>query len=220
MRELTHKLHITDNDTFESIMAGKDNGDRFVFYEYLVPRPLFPPVRIPSKIFYIKNGDTKRYYYKYNILVALLGWWGLPFGPMHTIAIFTNNLRGNDVTDDVYQNLTPEGVKHKKVVITSIATVFGPLDREMHKELSKCLRKFAQTKGAFVSDPVVGVHIDSQTQEIYIGLDNNDMPKCDTLLKEVYKYFYKHTKFKCIAKNDAAELSQKLKEQGTVIHCK
>ncbi|MGQ2984752.1 hypothetical protein [Flavobacterium sp.] len=51
MRELTYKLHLPGNETFESTMAGKDNGDRFVFYEYLLPRPLFPPVRIPSKYF-------------------------------------------------------------------------------------------------------------------------------------------------------------------------
>ncbi len=218
MKQLTYKLHIPNNETFESIMLERENGGKFEFYEYLMPRPLFIPGRIPSKIYFIKKGDTTPYHTKYNILVSLLGWWGMPFGPLYTVKIFRNNLKGNDVTDDIYANLTPEGLKERQVTIEKIATIFVPLDKASHKELIKCLKKYAKTK-ILSSDPIVGVHIDSGTPEIYIGLDSSDIGKSAKLLKEVYKYFYRHTKFKCIDLNDGSELSLKLQEQGVVINC-
>jgi len=38
----------------------------------------------------------------YTILSLLFGWWGIPWGPKHTVESIRTNLRGGkDVTDEV-----------------------------------------------------------------------------------------------------------------------
>jgi hypothetical protein len=38
----------------------------------------------------------------YTIVSLLLGWWGIPWGPLHTIEALKTNLNGGiDVTSDV-----------------------------------------------------------------------------------------------------------------------
>ncbi len=219
MRVHKYKLKIPKDETFESIMVERDNGAKFVFYEYVIPRPIIAPGRAPSKIYFVKKGDDKRYYRKYNLITLFWGWWGLPFGPVYVYKVVANNKKGNNVTEDVYENLTKEDFDQRRVVIKTVSTLFIPLDKSSLKELTKCLKKHSQKKGRFTSTPIAGLYIDSETPTIYIGLDANDIDKKYDLKKEIYNYFYSYTKFEFVNLNDDTEIVNKLKQQGTYINC-
>ena len=218
MKEHVYKLKIPKDETFESIMEQRESGARFMFYEYVIPRPIIAPGRAPSKIYFVKRGDTKRYYAKYNLINLLWGWWGLPFGPVYVYKVLANNKKGNNVTDDVYENLSKEDFLKRRVVIKKVATLFMPLDKSSLKELTKCLRKHAQKK-RFNASPIVGLYIDSDTPTIYVGLDAGDFAKKYDLKKEVYNYFYSYTKFEFVNLSDPTETIAKLKEQGIPVDC-
>lgn len=215
-KRTTYKLYIPENETFDSIIEKRDNGGRFVFYEYLIPRPVIAPGRGASKIYFIRNGEKTNYHIKYNVITLLWGWWGLPFGPTYIPKALSNNKTGIDVTEDVYNNLTETDFKQGKVVITNIATAFMPIDKSSMKELTKCLKKYHK-KVPFSTPPVVGLYIADDTPAITIGLANDDILKENDLIKALYKYFYKSMQFKFLNVNDDSELSNKLKKQGTII---
>jgi hypothetical protein len=56
-----------------------------------------------SNIYFIKNGESA--FLKglgYTLLSLVVGWWGIPWGPIHTIgALITNCSGGKDVTQEV-----------------------------------------------------------------------------------------------------------------------
>lgn len=219
MKEHIYKLKIPKNETFESIMEQRKNGAQFLFYEYVIPRPIIPPGRASSKIYFVKKGDTKRYYAKYNLINMLWGWWGLPFGPVYVYKVAANNKKGNNVTDDVYENLSKEDFVKGRVVIRKKSTLFMPLDKSSLTELTKCLKKNADKRGKFTYDPIVALYIASQTPTIYVGLNAADFDRKYDLKREVYNYFYSHTQFEFVNLSDTSEIVTKLKEQGIAVDC-
>lgn len=219
MKEHIYKLRIPKDETFESIMEQRKNGAQFLFYEYVIPRPIIAPGRAASKIYFVKKGDTKRYYAKYNLINMLWGWWGLPFGPVYVYKVAANNKKGNNVTDDVYENLSKEDFVKGRVVIRKISTLFMPLDKSSLTELTKCLKKNADKRGRFTSDPIAALYIASKTPTIYVGLNAADFDRKYDLKREVHNYFYSHTQFQFVNLSDTSETVTKLKEQGTTIDC-
>ncbi|AXG74762.1 hypothetical protein DVK85_11180 [Flavobacterium arcticum] len=217
MRETIHKIKVPENETFESIIQQKDSGGKFVFYEYLIPRPLIAPGRGASKIFFIKKGEKTKHHIKYNIITLLWGWWGLPFGLLYIPKTIRNNKTGIDVTEDVYNNITKEDFNQGQVIIKNIATAFIPIDKSSLKELTKCFKKYEKYKKAFTTAPITAIYIDTYDPIITIGLFEDDMIKVDELKKEIYKYFFANIQFKFINLDDDTELSAKLKKQGESI---
>jgi len=55
---------------------------------------------------------------KFTILTMLLGWWGIPWGPIYTIgSIFRNLSGGVDVTQEVIESMaTPEEETAEEIV--------------------------------------------------------------------------------------------------------
>jgi hypothetical protein len=56
-----------------------------------------------SSIYFIKSGEsTIKHSFRFILLTLLLGWWGLPWGPIYSIGSIYTNLRGSkDVTAEV-----------------------------------------------------------------------------------------------------------------------
>ncbi|OIQ16901.1 MAG: hypothetical protein BM557_09125 [Flavobacterium sp. MedPE-SWcel] len=217
MSETTHKIKVPENETFESIIEQKDNGGKFVFYEYLIPRPLIAPGRGASKIYFVKEGEKTKYHVKYNTITLLWGWWGLPFGPAYIPKTLKNNKTGIDVTEDVYNNITKEDFLQGQVIIKNVATAFIPIDKSSLKELTKCFKKYEKKKTPFTTAPITGTYIDTNNPAITIGLSGDDMVKVDELRKDIYKYFFANIQFKFMNLDDGSELSDKLKKQGRSI---
>lgn len=82
------------------------NGGKFVIYQYCVS-VLVMTFKRPSSIYFIKNGESA--FLKglgYTLLSLLLGWWGIPWGPIYTIgAIIRNCSGGKNVTQEVINSL-------------------------------------------------------------------------------------------------------------------
>jgi hypothetical protein len=77
-------------------------GGRFVVFQYCVSI-LIMTFKRPSPIYLIKAGQGTGVRSLPFILISLvLGWWGIPWGPIWTISSLIVNLRGGmDVTHQV-----------------------------------------------------------------------------------------------------------------------
>lgn len=81
-------------------------GGRFKIYEYCVS-VLILTFKRNSSIYFIKSGESDPdEKISLSLLTLLLGWWGLPFGPIYTIAALATNFSGGkDVTEDIMRAL-------------------------------------------------------------------------------------------------------------------
>lgn len=77
-------------------------GARFVVYEYCMSCIIIT-LRRSSKIHFIKAGESGvQYGILYCMISLVLGWWGIPWGPIYTIAAVITNFRGGrDVTQEL-----------------------------------------------------------------------------------------------------------------------
>jgi hypothetical protein len=77
-------------------------GAKFVVFEYCFS-VLIVTIRRSSSVYFIGAGESaipKSLYYTFLSLV--LGWWGIPWGPIYTIdSIVTNFRGGREVTLEV-----------------------------------------------------------------------------------------------------------------------
>jgi hypothetical protein len=77
-------------------------GGKFVMYEYCISL-LIITFKRPSNIYFIsheENAIVKGL--PFTLLSLLLGWWGIPWGPIYTIqSLWVNFKGGKDVTKEV-----------------------------------------------------------------------------------------------------------------------
>jgi hypothetical protein len=79
-----------------------DAGGKFVYFPYTISL-LFVTLKRSSGVYLIRKGSNAGAKSIPYILVSLiLGWWGIPYGPLYTIESIRDNFNGGkDVTDDV-----------------------------------------------------------------------------------------------------------------------
>jgi hypothetical protein len=77
-------------------------GGRFVMYQYCISIVLMTFKR-PSSIYFLKAGDgSVGKGVGFSMVSLLLGWWGIPWGPIYTLQSLWVNFRGGrDVTQEV-----------------------------------------------------------------------------------------------------------------------
>jgi len=97
-----------ENMSMDQLKGELAAGGRFVVYQYCIS-VLVMSFKRASDIFLIRSGEnavTKGLPYTFGSLV--LGWWGIPWGPIWTIATVVTNLRGGrNVTAEVMNSLAP-----------------------------------------------------------------------------------------------------------------
>ncbi len=83
-----------------------NQGGKFVIFPYTVSIVL-ATFRRSSSIYFIRpNENTIKYSYSHVGANLLLGWWGLPWGPIYTIgATYKHITGGKNVTYDVLSHL-------------------------------------------------------------------------------------------------------------------
>jgi hypothetical protein len=81
-------------------------GARFVFFQYCVSI-LILTFRRPSDVFFVRSGENAVVKgLPYTLLTLLVGWWGIPWGPIYTIGSLVTNLGGGkDVTEEILAGL-------------------------------------------------------------------------------------------------------------------
>jgi hypothetical protein len=93
-----------DNRSIESELQ---QGGKFVIYTYCFSL-IVMTFRRSSNIYFIKhNENAVKKGLKYTLLSAVLGWWGIPWGPIYTIGALVTNLKGGkDVTNEVLASIS------------------------------------------------------------------------------------------------------------------
>jgi hypothetical protein len=83
-----------------------EQGGKFVMYQYTIS-VLVMTFRRSSDIYFIRYGDSAAVKgLGYTFLTALLGWWGIPWGPIYSIgSLYTNLSGGKNVTQEVLTSI-------------------------------------------------------------------------------------------------------------------
>jgi hypothetical protein len=90
----------------DELAAELRNGTRLVVYHYTISL-LILSSRRPSEVFLMRRGQSRLAKgMRYTLLSLLLGWWGLPWGPIFTVwSVIENLAGGEDVTDKVQESM-------------------------------------------------------------------------------------------------------------------
>ena len=96
------KINGIENMSGTELSLELQKGGRFVVYEYCVSLLVITFFR-SSNITFVKADENKVVKgLGFTFLTLLLGWWGIPWGPIRSIqALVTNFKGGKDVTDRV-----------------------------------------------------------------------------------------------------------------------
>jgi len=83
-----------------------NQGGKFVMFKYVVS-VLVMTYRNTSDVYFIPPGKgTVKHHWGHTTLTGVMGWWGIPWGPIYTIgAMYSNMTGGIDVTTDVANQL-------------------------------------------------------------------------------------------------------------------
>ena len=97
--------------TNDDIDRELSNGAKFVVFQYSISI-IIMTFRNSSDIYFVKSGESGfNYGIKYSLVSLVLGWWGIPWGPIYTIGAFiTNCSGGKDVTQKVLHALQTKEV--------------------------------------------------------------------------------------------------------------
>ncbi|WP_116788060.1 hypothetical protein [Flavobacterium psychrotrophum] len=99
-----------------------NEGGKFVIFPYTVSIVVMTFKR-SSSIYFIPPGEnTIKHSYKHVLTNGVLGWWGIPWGPIYTIGSMYHHLSGGkDVTSDVMTHL----IQHDPEANTSTYNING-----------------------------------------------------------------------------------------------
>lgn len=116
------KIKNIDGLSVSEIRAIVNDGGRFVFFPYTISVVLATFKRA-SSIYLIRPYEKSfKYSYKHVITNAVVGWWGIPWGPIYTIGSIYDHMKGGkDVTDVVMSEL----LQHDPEANTSTYNIAG-----------------------------------------------------------------------------------------------
>ncbi|KOR33414.1 hypothetical protein TI05_01160 [Achromatium sp. WMS3] len=99
---MSTKIVGIDNMTIDQLNLELQKGGKFVIFEYCISIIVMTFKR-PSNIYFIKAGEgTVGKSIGFTLISIILGWWGLPWGPIYTIgSLYTNLSGGKNVTQEV-----------------------------------------------------------------------------------------------------------------------
>ncbi|MBL3656427.1 hypothetical protein [Fulvivirga sediminis] len=91
-----------DSLTADEIHHELQKGAKFVKFQYCIS-VIVLTFKNSSDIYFIKAGEsTAKHSLSFILLSLLLGWWGFPMGPLHTIkSLYTNMKGGTDITQEL-----------------------------------------------------------------------------------------------------------------------
>lgn len=100
-------VQLIDGLSRDEVLREVNAGGRLVVYKFCISLLLIT-IRQNSDIKLIKAGENAvTPGLRYTVLAVVLGWWGIPWGPIFTIqAIATNLGGGKDVTNTIVAGLT------------------------------------------------------------------------------------------------------------------
>lgn len=80
-------------------------GGKFVVFTYSISI-IFMTFRKASSVYYIRSDESAfATGFKYMLISLVLGWWGIPWGPIYTIQSIWYAFTGKDVTEEILNNI-------------------------------------------------------------------------------------------------------------------
>lgn len=97
--------------TNEHVNYELQRGAKFVIFEYCISIIIMTFKR-PSSIYFIRAEESAASKaLGFSLISLLLGWWGIPWGPIYTISTIFNNLSGGkDVTSELLASMNQTAV--------------------------------------------------------------------------------------------------------------
>ncbi len=96
------KINGIENMSGAELSAELQTGGKFVVYEYCISVVVLTFFRSSNVTFVKANENVVTKGLGYTALTFLLGWWGIPWGPIRSVqALITNFKGGKDVTEHV-----------------------------------------------------------------------------------------------------------------------
>jgi len=86
-----------DGMTSERLQYELQRGGKFVYYEYCISL-LIVTLRRSSDVYFVRAGASAvPRILGFSAISLFLGWWGIPWGPIYTVATIAANLGGGKV---------------------------------------------------------------------------------------------------------------------------
>ncbi|WP_337044927.1 hypothetical protein [Emticicia sp. 17c] len=100
------QINNIENLTVAQIKSLVNQGGKFVYFPYTVSIIVMTFQR-NSDIYFIRPGESSlKHSGGYIAANLLLGWWGIPWGPIHTLGAAFSHIRGGkDITGEVMTHL-------------------------------------------------------------------------------------------------------------------
>lgn len=100
------KIKNTEGLSVSQIRDLVQQGGKFVIFPYTISF-LIMTLKRSSDIYFIRpDENTFKYSYGYVLLNLIVGWWGIPWGPIYTIGALYNHVTGGkDFTEAVLSEL-------------------------------------------------------------------------------------------------------------------
>ena len=97
--------------TTDQINRELESGGKFVIYQYTISI-IVMTFRRSSDVYFIRSGESATVKgLGFTFLSLILGWWGIPWGPIYTTGSIFNNLSGGkDVTSEIIQSINMHAV--------------------------------------------------------------------------------------------------------------
>lgn len=97
--------------TNERVNYELQRGAKFVLFEYCISIIIMTFKR-PSSIYFIRAEESvTSKALGFSLISLLLGWWGIPWGPIYTVSTIFNNLTGGkDVTQELLMAMNQTAV--------------------------------------------------------------------------------------------------------------
>lgn len=96
------KIKNAEGLTTDQINRELAQGAKFVMYTFAISI-IIMTFRRSSDIYFVRAGESGTIKgLKYTLLSLVLGWWGIPWGPIYTISsLYTNLSGGKNITQEV-----------------------------------------------------------------------------------------------------------------------
>jgi hypothetical protein len=96
------KIKGLENISTDQVNHYLQQGAKFVIFQYCISVFILT-FRRSSSVFFIRAGESSvGKSLPFTLISLLLGWWGLPWGPIYTLSSTVTNLRGGkNITKDV-----------------------------------------------------------------------------------------------------------------------
>jgi len=105
---MANGIHGREGMTDDQLQFELQNGGRFVVFQYCIS-VVFMTFKRSSDVYFFRAGEARAAKgLPFSLISLLVGWWGIPWGPIWTIStIFRNSAGGLDVTNEILAGSAP-----------------------------------------------------------------------------------------------------------------